>query len=82
MKLIGFAKSYGKTRVFENLNLEIADGEILAIVGPSGCGKTTLLNGIAGLISHGGVIEGKPERVGYIFQEPRLLLNLTVRENL
>lgn len=36
---------YGKERMlFENLNLEIPSGKIVAIVGPSGCGKTTILN--------------------------------------
>ena len=82
MKFVGFSKSYGKTTVFKNLNFEIKDGDILAVLGASGSGKTTLLNAIAGLISYDGEIEGKPEQVGYVFQEPRLLPNLTVRENL
>ncbi|MEL1136208.1 ABC transporter ATP-binding protein [Desulfitobacterium sp. THU1] len=39
----------GKTlKVLENINLDIQQGEILAILGPSGCGKTTLLRQIAG----------------------------------
>ncbi|ADB52492.1 ABC transporter ATP-binding protein [Conexibacter woesei] len=34
----------------EDINLEIHEGEFLAVLGPSGCGKTTLLNAIAGLV--------------------------------
>jgi NitT/TauT family transport system ATP-binding protein len=36
--------SYGSVEVFQNLSLEVARGEFVAVVGPSGCGKTTLLN--------------------------------------
>ncbi|MEM2341674.1 MAG: ABC transporter ATP-binding protein [Candidatus Bathyarchaeia archaeon] len=36
--------SYGETKVFENFNLKINPGEILAVVGPTGAGKTTLAN--------------------------------------
>jgi ABC-type multidrug transport system fused ATPase/permease subunit len=35
---------YGETKVFENFNLRVAPGEILAVVGPTGAGKTTLAN--------------------------------------
>ncbi len=49
----GVAKTYetGKNRVtvFENLNLTIAEGEMIAIVGPSGAGKSTLLHLLGGL---------------------------------
>ena len=43
------AKRYGSTAVFENVSLEVARGEFVAIVGESGVGKSTLLNCIAGL---------------------------------
>lgn len=48
-KIIGLTKKYGKTIAINSLDLDIYNGEILAIVGPSGCGKTTLLQLISGL---------------------------------
>ncbi len=76
------SKSYGDKRVFQDFALEINQGEILAVLGASGCGKTTLLNVLAGLISYEGEVKNPPQSVGYIFQEPRLLPNLSVVENL
>jgi len=49
IELKNIKKSFGNKQVFDNLNLEVKKGEILAIVGESGKGKTTLLN-IIGLI--------------------------------
>ena len=34
-------KSYGKTEILHDINLDIADHEFLVLVGPSGCGKST-----------------------------------------
>lgn len=42
-------KSFEKTKVIENLDLTLKDGEFTVLVGPSGCGKTTLLRMIAGI---------------------------------
>ncbi len=39
----GVQKSFGTTRVLRGIDLDIADGEVVALVGRSGCGKTTLL---------------------------------------
>ncbi len=43
------AKSYGPVKVLPPLSLDIAKGELIALLGPSGCGKTTTLRIIAGL---------------------------------
>jgi NitT/TauT family transport system ATP-binding protein len=60
----GAGKSYGALEVFRDINLEVGDAEIVAIVGPSGCGKTTLLRCIDGLIPlSGGEISIEGERV-------------------
>lgn len=82
MKLVNVTKRYGENTVFQDFNLEIAEGEILCILGPSGSGKTTLLNILSGLCSFIGEKENVPQKPSYIFQEPRLLPNLTVEENL
>lgn len=49
VKIQDIRKSYGATEVIHGLNVDIADGEFVALVGPSGCGKSTLLRMIAGL---------------------------------
>ena len=41
--------TFGALEVLDRINLEVGDGEFVALVGPSGCGKTTLLNIVAGL---------------------------------
>jgi NitT/TauT family transport system ATP-binding protein len=45
-------KRFGALQVFRNVNFEVGEREILAIVGPSGCGKTTMLRCIDGLLPH------------------------------
>ena len=42
-------KSYDGLEVIHGLDIDIADGEFVALVGPSGCGKSTLLRMVAGL---------------------------------
>ncbi|MBV2163975.1 MAG: ATP-binding cassette domain-containing protein, partial [Comamonas sp.] len=42
-------KRFGNFHALRNVNLDIASGELVALLGPSGCGKTTLLRIIAGL---------------------------------
>lgn len=69
-----------RTPVFENLELNVADGEFVALVGGSGVGKSTLLRNIAGLIepSAGEIslsratARGSRDR-GFVFQDTRLL---------
>ncbi|NNN26648.1 ABC transporter ATP-binding protein [Pseudomonas nitroreducens] len=76
-------------QAIERFDLEVADGEFIAIVGASGCGKSTLLRLLVGLDREfqGEIrIDGKPidgiggER-GIVFQEHRLFPWLTVEQN-
>mgnify|MGYP002653552349 CR=1 FL=1 len=45
------SKSYGATKILEDISLNIASGKMTGLLGPSGSGKTTLLRIIAGLES-------------------------------
>jgi NitT/TauT family transport system ATP-binding protein len=63
IRVRGLSKRYGALEVFRNINFEVGEREIVAIVGPSGCGKTTLLRCIDGLlrIDDGEIsVAGKP----------------------
>lgn len=74
--------AFGPVEVLCDINLEVADGEFLAIVGPSGCGKTTLLGLMAGFFrpSVGRVVQSGKTRT--IYQHGGLFPWLTVRENI
>jgi putative ABC transport system ATP-binding protein len=43
-------RAYGHTPALRGVDIELADGEILAVTGPSGCGKSTLLHCLAGIL--------------------------------
>lgn len=81
IELVNVSKKYANTPVYENFSLGIEEGKITCLLGASGCGKTTLLNMLAGLTPYEGRIGNVPERISYIFQEERLLPNLTVKQN-
>lgn len=76
------SKNYGEKCVLNDFRLETEGAEIVALIGASGSGKTTVLNIISGSIDYEGIVEGAPERVGYVFQEPRLISSLDVYGNL
>ncbi|MFA5788168.1 MAG: ABC transporter ATP-binding protein, partial [Actinomycetota bacterium] len=49
---VSFAYGAGRPFVLRNLDLDIAEGEMLLVAGPSGCGKSTLLRCVNGLVPH------------------------------
>ena len=74
-------KAFGTNRVLDGFDLEILRGEFVALLGASGSGKTTLLRALAGLGSVDSGVVLAPQRRTVVFQEPRLVENLRVRDN-
>lgn len=58
VEISNISKSFGNRQIFKDFNLDVKEGEFVAIIGPSGCGKSTLLNMI-GLLEQfdGGMIK-------------------------
>lgn len=93
LEIKNLAKKYDERTIFKNMNLTVADGEVLTIVGPSGIGKTTFLRIFAGLLAadtgeiilDGQSLDVSGERtgaqVGVIFQDFNLFPQYTVKEN-
>ena len=88
---VSFLNAGGElTRVLQDINLEIQNGEFVSIVGPSGCGKSTLLRVLSGLVTptsgavfvDGNVVRETPKGVGFMFQRDTLLPWATVAENI
>lgn len=92
----GIVKRFDGPDVLREVSLDVAPGEMLALLGPSGCGKTTLLRSIAGLerVDAGTIeIDGRvvtapgrhvapqDRRIGMVFQDWALFPHLTVGDN-
>jgi putative spermidine/putrescine transport system ATP-binding protein len=92
VQLVNLSKQFGKVRALAGLNVDIAEGELVALLGPSGCGKTTALRALAGLqdLDAGQIIvDGKDitfmapnkRNMGMVFQAYSLFPQMTAREN-
>ncbi|MCQ4312172.1 sulfate ABC transporter ATP-binding protein [Pseudomonas stutzeri] len=86
------SKRFNQFKALNEIDLNIASGELVALLGPSGCGKTTLLRIIAGLetpdsgriVFHGEDVSGRDVRdrnVGFVFQHYALFRHMTVFDN-
>ena len=93
----GLCKSFADNKVLCGIDLDIAEGEKIAIIGPSGCGKSTFLRCLncmedptGGSIYFDGVdiadqkvdINIHREKIGMVFQQFNLFNNKTVIENI
>lgn len=97
IKVEHMTKSFGDNVVLEDINTEIYQGDIIAIVGPSGCGKSTFIRSLnllerpdSGAIYIDGVnicdkkvnIDLMRRKVGMVFQHFNLFPNLTILDNI
>ena len=86
---------YGKAQALSGVRLEVAPGEVVALIGRNGAGKSTLLKSLMGLVSARGAVEFEGRRIdamaphvrarlgiGYVPEDRRIFVDLTVRENL
>jgi len=90
--LEGLRRTYGATVAVDRVDLEVQQGELVALLGPSGCGKTTTLRMVAGFVqpSAGRVLIGGADvtreppfarDTGMVFQGYALFPHMTVAEN-
>ncbi|MCI1696700.1 sulfate/molybdate ABC transporter ATP-binding protein [Aneurinibacillus aneurinilyticus] len=86
------SKTYGSFVALHDINLDIAEGELIALLGPSGSGKTTLLRIIGGMeVSDSGSVlldnenqankNMRDRHIGFVFQNYALFRHMTVFEN-
>ncbi|MGV3128795.1 ABC transporter ATP-binding protein [Staphylococcus simulans] len=93
LSLKNVTKQYDNNEVLKDINLDIENGEIVALLGPSGCGKTTLLNMILGLtevtsgeihFNHSPIHHVPMQKRGFniVFQDYCLFPHLNARDNI
>ncbi|MDH3663786.1 MAG: ABC transporter ATP-binding protein [Alphaproteobacteria bacterium] len=93
VELIDVSKRWGDVAAVDRVDLEIDDGEFVAVLGPSGCGKSTTLFLLAGIYapSSGELrfdgelineVEAKDRNVGVVFQSYALYPHMNVRKNI
>jgi ribose transport system ATP-binding protein len=92
----GIAKSFGRNRVLDEVDLEVAPGEVVALLGENGAGKSTLVNIVSGSLGRDagtitwagrevafqGAREGIEAGIIHIHQELSIIASLSVMENL
>ena len=95
LQLETVSKAFGGLNVITELDLHVAEGEIVSVIGPNGAGKTTLFNLVTGIYRPDGgdirfdgssIVGLDPHRItrrgiARTFQTLRLFLNMTVKEN-
>ncbi|MDP9995143.1 putative spermidine/putrescine transport system ATP-binding protein [Variovorax boronicumulans] len=92
LRLDNLQCTYDRTVAVRNLNLDVAQGELLALLGPSGCGKSTTLRMVAGFVkpSAGRILFGERDvthtppharDTGMVFQGYALFMHMSVAEN-
>jgi sulfate transport system ATP-binding protein len=93
IRVVGIAKEFGRTGALRGVNLDIRDGELIALLGPSGSGKTTLLRVIAGLEAPSAgkiyfdgedatAVPVQRRRIGFVFQNYALFKHMSVADNI